>query len=125
MRLSEPRADPGGGGPPSPEPFELTPALRDALLDPTAWPAGLDQYARAMHLAVALVGADGRPLGPTLNPQPLWALLRSRRPAGAGACPFAVAPLRPCTCVADALARGKVVRARDRCGLVHFAVPLA
>jgi signal transduction histidine kinase len=39
-------------------------------------------------------------------------------------CPFSLTPLSPCTCVADALARGGVVVARDRTGLVHFAVPL-
>jgi signal transduction histidine kinase len=103
----------------------LSPALREELLDPAAWQEGLEQYARAMHLAVALVGADGRLLGPGLNPQPLWSLLRSLQPAQAGQCPFAVAPLEPCTCVADALTKGTVVRARDRAGLVHFAVPLA
>jgi hypothetical protein len=94
------------------------------LLDPSVWQEGLEKYARAMHLAVALVDADGRPLGPCLNPQPLWGLLRARLPAGAGECPFALAPLKPCTCVADALHKGGVVRARDRTGLVHFTVPL-
>src|SRR5208283_2040331 len=44
-------------------------------------------------------------------------------PAGVG-CPFSLAPLLPCNCVADALARGGFVMARDRTGLVHFAVPL-
>jgi signal transduction histidine kinase len=104
---------------------ERSPGLREELLDPAAWQEGLEQYARAMHLAVALVDADGRLLSPCLNAQPLWALLRSQKPAGAGECPFAVAPLKPCTCVADALQKGTVVRVRDRAGLVHFAVPLA
>jgi signal transduction histidine kinase len=35
-----------------------------------------------------------------------------------------LAPHQPCNCVADALARGGFVVARDRTGLVHFAVPL-
>jgi signal transduction histidine kinase/CheY-like chemotaxis protein len=39
-------------------------------------------------------------------------------------CPFSLAPLSPCNCVADALARGGFVEARDQTGLVHFAVPL-
>jgi signal transduction histidine kinase len=95
------------------------------LLDPAAWQEGLEKYALAMHLAVALVDADGRLLGPCLNPQSLWELLRARQPAGAEKCPFALAPLTPCTCIADALAKGHVVRARERTGLVHFAVPLA
>jgi hypothetical protein len=34
-------------------------------------------------------------------------------------------PPAPCTCVADALAKGGFRLARDRTGLVHFAVPLA
>ncbi|MCI0455451.1 MAG: histidine kinase, partial [Gemmataceae bacterium] len=38
--------------------------------------------------------------------------------------PLAQAPLKPCNCVAYALARGGFVEARDRTGLVHFAVPL-
>jgi signal transduction histidine kinase len=96
------------------------------LLDPAAWRGALENYARAMRLAVALAGADGRLLGECLNPQPLWALLRGRRPGEPGECPFALAPLQPpCTCVADALNGRRVVRAWDRTGLVHFAVPLA
>jgi signal transduction histidine kinase len=104
---------------------ELSPALRQELLDPAAWQEGLERYARAMRLGVALVGVDGRLLGPCLNAQPLWALLRGRQPMAAGECPFAVAPLQPCTCVADALQRGDMIRARDRPGLIHFTVPLA
>jgi signal transduction histidine kinase len=94
------------------------------LLDPAAWHEGLEQYARAMHLAVALVDIHGRLLGRCLNPQPLWSLFQRCRPAEAGECPFAVAPVKPCTCVSDALNKSAVVRARDRTGLVHFVVPL-
>ena len=43
---------------------------------------------------------------------------------GGCACPFCLASLSPCTCVADALARGRLSLARDRTGLMHFAVPL-
>ena len=60
-----------------------------------------------MRLAVALVDRGGRPLGPCVNPQPLWTLLRSGLPAAEGACPFALTPIVPCTCVADALAHGE------------------
>jgi len=94
------------------------------LLDPAAWQEGLEEYALAMHLAVALVDSDGRPVGPWLNPRPLWELLRRRQPARTGECPVALAPLPRCTCVADALTSGGLARARDRTGLVHFAVPL-
>jgi len=44
--------------------------------------------------------------------------------AGGAGCPFSLAPLKPCSCVADALATGGFGVARDRTGLVHFAVPL-
>ncbi|MCI0455585.1 MAG: ATP-binding protein, partial [Gemmataceae bacterium] len=102
-----------------------SPNLQGALLDPVVWQEGLAQYAAAMHLAVVLVDAQGHLLSRCLNPQPLWSLLSARQSAGAGTCPFALAPLKPCTCVADALKKGGVVRARDRTGLVHFAIPLA
>lgn len=101
-----------------------SPVPREELLDPTAWQDGLEKYALAMHLAVALADADGRLLGPCLNPRPLWTLLRAGQPAGAAGCPFALAPSQPCTCVADAVRTGAVTEARDRTGLVHFAVPL-
>jgi signal transduction histidine kinase len=102
-----------------------SPEFRAELLRAEVWHEALEKYARAMHLAVALVDADGRLLGPCLNPQPLWALFRARRPAAPGECPFALAPPGPCACAADALRRGGVARDRDRTGLVHFAVPLA
>jgi len=125
MPVPQPSAAEGVGGP-TPDPSaELSDALRGELLAPAVWHEGLEKYAQAMHLAVALVDGQGRLLGPCLNPQPLWGLLRGRQPAGAGECTFALAPLKPCTCVADALKQGGVVRTRDRAGLVHFAVPLA
>jgi signal transduction histidine kinase len=104
--------------------LELTAALRDNLLDPAAWQEGLEKYALAMHMAVALVDTSGRLLGSCLNPQPLWRFLCFRRPPSA-TCPFAAAPFRPCTCVAEALEKRTVFRTRDDAGLIHFAVPLA
>jgi signal transduction histidine kinase len=98
-------------------------ALEQELLDPAAWQEGLEKYARAMHVAVALADANGRLLGSCHNPQPLWGFLSSRRLASAE-CPFAIALPRPCTCVAAALKKQTVVRTRDHTGLVHFAVPL-
>jgi len=116
---------------------ELQPAIRADLLDPALWQDGLAKYARATNLAVALADAAGRPIGSTINPRPTWSLLHAKtlRPLdpklqfgneGTGwlECPFSLAPLKPCNCVADALARGGFVVARDRTGLVHFAVPL-
>jgi signal transduction histidine kinase len=103
---------------------ELSAALRQELLDPAAWQDALESYARAMHLGVALVNPERRLLGPCLNPQPLWSLLRAQQSAEPGECPFVLMTSRPCTCVADALKKRAVIRSRDRAGLVHFAVPL-
>jgi signal transduction histidine kinase len=110
--------------------FELPPATRTDLLDPALWQDGLAKYARATKLAVALADTAGRLIGKYINPRPTWSLLHSETPpisspsAGDLGCPFSLARLQPCNCVADALARGGVVVARDRTGLVHFAVPL-
>ena len=102
----------------------LPPAIRADLLDPANWQEGLATFARATNLAVALVDAEGRLLGECLNPQPTWLLLHAKKPAAVERCPFTLAPLKPCTCVADALAKGDLVLAHEPTGLVHFAVPL-
>src|SRR5713226_3777336 len=110
-------------GEPSAQPIdvELPPAIRADLLDPALWQDGLIKYARGTKLAVALTDAAGRLIGSTINPRPTWSLLHAkpsggrqppddsknqgadapRSPAG---CPFSLAPLLPCDCVADALA---------------------
>jgi signal transduction histidine kinase len=122
-------------GEPSAQPIdvELRPATRADLLDPALWQDGLAKYARATNLAVALADTAGRLIGETSNARPTWSLLHSKTPpispfsegaAGGMGCPFSLTPLSPCNCVADALARGGVIVARDRTGLVHFAVPL-
>jgi signal transduction histidine kinase len=120
-------------GEPSAQPLgvELPPAIRADLLDPARWQDGLAKYARGTNLAVALADAAGRLLGSIINPRPTWSLLHAKAPPhsppsseGGAGCPFSLAPLKPCNCVADALARGGFVVARDRTGLVHFAVPL-
>src|SRR5260370_14183557 len=133
--------------------FELPPAIRAELLNPALWKDGMAKYARATHLAVALADAAGRLIGETINPRPTWSLLHARPPPGIrgqgsgvrdqesadrsdvphltpdsclltpGGCPFSLAPLSPCNCVADALASGGFVVARDPTGLGHFAVP--
>jgi ligand-binding sensor protein len=94
------------------------------MLDPTVWQDGLDTYARATHLAVALVDVDGRLLGECLNPQPTWRLLSAQAPPGLPGCPFCLLPPQPARCVADALAAGEVRVTRDRTGLAHVTVPL-
>jgi signal transduction histidine kinase/CheY-like chemotaxis protein len=113
---SEPSAQPTG--------VELPPAIRADLLDPANWQEGLATFARATNLAVALVDAEGRLIGEYINPRPTWSLLHAKKPAAVERCPFTLAPLKPCTCVADALAKGGLVLAHERTGLVHFAVPL-
>ena len=122
--MSEPSAGPDLGGPPPQPALEWSPALQQDVLDPAVWQDGLDTYARATHLAVALVDVDGRLLGPCLNPQPTWRLLRAQAPPGATACPFCLLPLQPRSCVADALTTGEVRVTRDLTGLVHVTVPL-
>lgn len=102
---------------------ELSPALRAALIDPAAWQSGLDRYARAMDLAVALVSEEG-PSGEIVHPRPTWELFHAQAPVPAGLCPFGQLSAEPCRCVANVLAGGDWVLARDRAGLVHFAVPL-
>jgi PAS domain S-box-containing protein len=122
---AEPSAQPSG--------VELPPAICADLLDPALWQDGLAKYARGTNLAVALADVAGRLIGSTINPRPTWSLLHAKtlplsppleESAGGVGCPFSLAPLSPCNCVADALARGGIVVARDRTGLVHFAVPL-
>ena len=122
-------------GEPSAQPLGalLPAAIRADLLDPALWQDALATYARGTNLAVALADAAGRLIGSTINPRPTWSLLHAKAPplsspseeaAGAVGCPFSLAPLSPCECVADALTRGRFVVVRDRMGLVHFAVPL-
>src|SRR5260370_36107175 len=113
-------------GAPSAQPIgvELPPAIRADLLEPANWQEGLATFARATNLAVALVDAEGRLLGEYINPRPTWRLLHAKKPAAVERCPFTLAPLKPCTCVADALAKGRLVLVHELTGLVHFAVPL-
>jgi signal transduction histidine kinase len=133
-RALEHNGNQDNGAPPAPPSgAELPLAIRADLLDSANWQEGLATFARATNLAVALADAAGRLIGSTINPRPTWSLLHAKPPAisppleggaeGVG-CPFSLAPLKPCNCVADALARGGFVVARDRTGLVHFAVPL-
>jgi signal transduction histidine kinase/CheY-like chemotaxis protein len=103
---------------------ELVPAVRADLLNPINWHEGLETFARATNLAVALVDANGFLLGEYSNPRPMWRLFHDKQPAAVERCPFSLAPHKPCTCVADVLTGGGFVVTRDPTGLVHFAVPL-
>jgi signal transduction histidine kinase len=104
--------------------IELSPGMRDALLDPEIWYESLEAYAHATNLAVALVDTERRVIGTCINPQPTWSRLHAHRVAADGECPFALMPRMPCTCIGDALATHGLVLVRDRTGLVHFTVPL-
>src|SRR5262249_3490419 len=118
--------------------IELPLGMREALLDPELWHESLEAYARATHLAVALVDSTGHLLGEGINPQPTSSHLHAHQRAAplgpsvaslgpavvSGECPFALAPCQSCTCIADALATREPVLRRDRTGLVHCTVPL-
>ena len=117
-------AGPDRGGPsPHPE-LELSPALRQHLLDPAVWQEGLEKYARATNLAVALVDVDGRLLGQCINPRPTWSLLRARRPLGADAVSVLPHADPPSQLHRRCIGHGGFRVTRDRTGLVHVTVPL-
>jgi signal transduction histidine kinase len=94
------------------------------VLDPAIGQEGLERYARATQLAVALVDAEGRRLDPCINPRPTWSLLRAQQPPSADACPFCLMPSQPRRCIADALTAEGIRITRDGTGLVHVTVPL-
>jgi two-component sensor histidine kinase/ligand-binding sensor protein len=96
----------------------------DELLDPESWAKVLDQYARTMRIAVALIDTDGRLLGMCHNPQPIWSLTRAARPDWGTGCPFCLDRDAHCTAIADAQRTRSPVSARDHVGLAHVAVPL-
>jgi signal transduction histidine kinase len=124
MRMSEPSAAQEHGRLPPGVERAWSPALRSHVLDPAGWQEGLERYARATQLAVALVDAEGRLLGPCINPRPTWSLLRAQQPPSADACPFCLLPSQPGHCLADALTTDGFHISRDRTGLVHVSVPL-
>jgi PAS domain S-box-containing protein len=98
------------------------------LLDPDSWGEILGRYGRTMKLAVALTDIHGNLLGSCHNPQPVWNLARETVESSAvdsnSACPFCLAPQSPCHAVAEALATGEIVFARDQADLTHAAIPL-
>lgn len=96
----------------------------DELLDAESWAKVLDQYARTMRVAVALIDTDGRLLGMCHNPQPIWSLARAARPDWGTGCPFCLDRHGHCTAIADAEGTRSPALARDHVGLAHVAVPL-
>ena len=134
--MSTPPPPTSNGARPPPVWRTVSPALRAALFAPESWHESLEAYAQTTHLAVVLVDAAGRQLGPCLNPRPTWQRLHAPQEAAVAAagpatppgvhlrCPFVLVPDIPCPCVEDAMARRELVLRRDRTGLVHFTVPL-
>jgi signal transduction histidine kinase len=103
---------------------ELTAAVRGQLLDPASWREPLEGYARATKLAVMMVDAGGVPLGPCVNPQRLWSLVRAQCGKTEQACPFCLHPEPCCHALQDAERTRAVSFARDRAGVVHMVVPV-
>ncbi len=107
------------------EPLDLPPEWVGELLDPGGWSNVLAMYAGTANLAVALTDTDGRLLGECHNPQPTWRLAHGDMPPVDGRCSFCLAPLKPCSAVADALRTGGAVMVQDKAGLAHIAVPIS
>jgi PAS domain S-box-containing protein len=104
--------------------MELSPRLRDDLLDLDAWGEILTTYGRTMRVAVALTDSEGHVLGKCHNAQPAWRLIHDAARGGGTGCPFCIATSPPCTAVAKAMQTGGTVMVRDQAGLTHVAVPL-
>jgi signal transduction histidine kinase/ligand-binding sensor protein len=104
--------------------IEWTAALRAELLDPAGWNKILELYAGAMKLAVALIDAEGQPVGICHNPQPIWSLARAARPHSNGSCLFCLETTPQCSAAADALRTGSLRLVHDQAGFAHVALPL-
>jgi signal transduction histidine kinase len=101
----------------------LTTEINEKLIARKFWQQPLDQFARATHLAVALVNLRGGVIGEPFNPQPLWSLLVSKIHAR-NHCPFSLSLDHACTCVEKAHDHQTPELVKDYAGLVHFTVPL-
>jgi len=104
--------------------MELSPRLRDDLLNLDAWSEILTTYGRTMRVAVALTDPEGHVLGKCHNAQPAWRLIHDAGHGWGTGCPFCIATSPPCTAVAEAMQTGGTVMVRDQAGLTHVAVPL-
>lgn len=103
--------------------IDLSPALREQLLDPQVWQPVLEKYAKAVNLAVASVDREGH-CGTIINARPTWSLVSAKASSPGRDCGFSLALLNSCPCVADALKNGDIVLIHDRVRLAHFAIPL-
>jgi PAS domain S-box-containing protein len=103
---------------------ELSPTLRDRLLDLDAWDDILATYGRTMKVAVALTDIRGHLLGNCQNAQPVWKMFQDVVSNWGDRCPFCITTHLSCTAVEEALQAGGVVMVRDQAGLTHVAVPL-
>ena len=104
--------------------MELSPRLRDDLLNLDAWGEILTTFGRTMRVAVALTDSEGHVLGKCHNAQPAWRLIHDAGHGWGTGCPFCIATSAPCTAVAEAMQTGGTVMVRDQAGLTHVAVPL-
>jgi ligand-binding sensor protein len=103
---------------------ELSPSLRDRLLDLDAWGDILTTYGRTMRVAVALTDVQGHLLGNCRNAQPVWEMFHDVASDWGDRCPFCITTHLCCTAVEEALQAGGVVMVHDQAGLTHVAVPL-
>src|SRR5580658_8216593 len=106
---------------------DLTPEMREELLDPAAWSNVLDTYASTMRPAVALTDCEGRQLGICHNAQPAWLMSEGINPKNdsLGAYSFCLGcSAEPCHAVRTAFSTGRVELVRDGSGMVHLAIPL-
>jgi PAS domain S-box-containing protein len=104
--------------------MELSPRLRNDLLDLDAWGEILTTYGRTMRVAVALTDSEGHVLGKCHNAQPAWKLIHDASHGWGTGCPFCITTSPSCTAVAEAMRTGGTVMVRDQAGLTHVAVPL-
>jgi two-component sensor histidine kinase/ligand-binding sensor protein len=96
---------------------------RAELLDPEAWAAILETFARGVDVAVALAAHDGTIIGRVHNAKPIWKLARAARPDWRG-CAFCLDDAGDCTATADAEQARSLVMICGLGGFAHTAFPI-
>src|SRR5687767_7933644 len=81
--------------------LDLTPELIAELIAPQGWAEILEQYARTMRMAVALIDSNGQLVGSCHNPQPIWSLARNALPHSPNLCLFCLETSNICSAAAD------------------------